>query len=139
MKRAAWQRQRLLNRLHTVLLVAAMALLLGTIGALVGGLPMALGAVAGVLLLYLFNPAISPRLVMALYRARAIHPDESPQLYRIHRQLCERAGLAQMPLLHYVPSAVLLVVSALAADRVRSDFPVPEPISRRARRHASGR
>lgn len=55
----------------------------------------------------LFNPAISPRLVMRLYGARPIAPRQAPALWTIVDKLTARAALPRVPDLYYVPSRVL--------------------------------
>jgi len=106
-KLAQWRRHAWLNRLQTVLLLAAMAGFLALLGYLLWGGEgllwlLLLGAV-----LPLVNPVASPRLVLHLYRARPIAPWEAPQLVDAVAELARRAGLARAPRLHYVPSRIV--------------------------------
>jgi heat shock protein HtpX len=55
----------------------------------------------------LFNPTLSPWLVMRLYRASLIRPDHSPALWSVLSSLAQRAGLPVAPQLYYVPSQTL--------------------------------
>jgi heat shock protein HtpX len=60
-----------------------------------------------VVVLYLTNPAASPRLVALLYPGRVLHPSEAPRHYAVLGELARRAGLPRMPRLYYIPSAVM--------------------------------
>ncbi|MFZ5557068.1 MAG: zinc metalloprotease HtpX [Pseudomonadota bacterium] len=101
------RRHAAVNRLQTLLLVAA---LLG-ICALAGGLlfgPEGMVAVlvaAGIALL--LAPTASARVTLALYRARPLLPQEAPGLWRAVEELAARAGLPAVPKLHYMPSGVV--------------------------------
>jgi heat shock protein HtpX len=44
---------------------------------------------------------------LRLYGARALHPDEAPDLWAVLRELAARAGLPAVPVPHYVPSGVV--------------------------------
>jgi heat shock protein HtpX len=55
----------------------------------------------------LMNPTVSPRLIMYLYRARPLSPQQAPDHYAVLRGLARRAGLAVMPGLYYVPSRLV--------------------------------
>ncbi|MCG6861785.1 MAG: zinc metalloprotease HtpX [Chromatiaceae bacterium] len=105
-------RERLLahkfrNNLQSTILVLMLSFLCAYLAGLIGGAPFAWAAMIGVVVLYFTNPAVSPRLVMNLYRGRPLVPDEAPRLYAILRELCRRAGLDWMPVLYYVPTRVL--------------------------------
>ncbi len=104
---AAWRAHAWRNRVHSLLLLAAMGGFMALLGWLLWGtdgllLMLAVG-VAGVLL----NPAASPRLVMRLYRARRIDPRQLPELTMVLSRLSRRAGLPEDPELYYVPSHAL--------------------------------
>jgi heat shock protein HtpX len=96
-----------LNRLQSLLLLAVMSGFLALFGWLLwggDGVVMLLGVgVVGVL----FNPTISPRLVMRLYGASRIGPDQIPALRTAVSRLSDRAELPAPPELYYVPSSML--------------------------------
>ncbi|MFT5721707.1 MAG: heat shock protein HtpX [Motiliproteus sp.] len=54
----------------------------------------------------LFIPSFSPQLMLRMYGARIIDPDQAPALWAIHSALSERANLAAIPSLYYIPSQV---------------------------------
>jgi len=95
------------NNLQSAVLVATLALLGAYLAALIGGPPLAYLVSIAVVLLYFGNPAVSPRLVMRLYRGRPLAPTDAPRLYAILRELSRRAGLRWMPVLYLVPTRVL--------------------------------
>ncbi len=102
-----WHEHRLLNALQSLLFLGGMALLLGLLGWVIagdGGVVVALGSV---LVLAFLSPAVSPRLVIALYGARPLDEYEAPFLFRAARALSERAGLPRPPDLYYAPTALL--------------------------------
>jgi hypothetical protein len=47
---------------------------------------------------------VSPKMVLKLYKARALTEREVPQLHQIMRELTARADLPSVPDLYYVPS-----------------------------------
>ncbi|OOG25899.1 peptidase M48 [Thioalkalivibrio denitrificans] len=107
MERSHVLSHRITNAVHSALLVGGLMALLGAVGWLLGGPGYALVAVAMVLLLYLFNPALPPRLVMRLYRARRLDTHTAPVLTAIMEALAARADLPAVPALYYVPSRVM--------------------------------
>ncbi len=55
----------------------------------------------------LFSPSVSPRLIMRMYRASEISPQQMPELYRIVSRLSQAANLQNTPAIYYVPSSML--------------------------------
>lgn len=98
---------KLRNNLQSALLVATLALLCAYLAAILGGPTLAYLASIAVVALFFRNPAVSPRLVMGLYRGRPLAPTEAPRLYAILRELSRRAGLRWMPVLYLVPTRLL--------------------------------
>jgi heat shock protein HtpX len=103
---------KLRNNLQTVALVGSLGALCVYLAWFIGGPLFAWGAAIGVLLLYLANPAVSPRLVMALYRGRPVAWEEAPRLYAILRELGRRAGLERLPVIYYVPTRLMNAFTA---------------------------
>lgn len=101
------RRHRLGNALQSVLLVAAMAGLLGLLGWVVAETQGLIVAIVACLLVALLGPRISPRLVLRMYRAGVIRAQQAPRLYAILQELSRRAGLSRMPQLYYIPSPML--------------------------------
>jgi len=121
--------QRLRNLLQSTLLLGAMALLCGWLARLVGGdgfMWLALGLLAAG---YLFNPQLSPWLLLRLYGARPIDPRAAPQLYAVLRLLAERAGLPHLPTLFYLPSNVMNAFAT--GSRARAAIALSDGLLRR--------
>jgi len=104
---ASWRRHRLLNVLQSLLLVGAMAVILGGLGWVLAGADGIAWALIGGALLVLFNPGVSPRLVLQMYGARPLDPHQAPELHALVESLAQRAELPATPALHYVPSQML--------------------------------
>ncbi len=95
------------NRRDTLLLLGGLGLLLATVGFVVGGLTgMVWVIVFGAASLY-FGRRFSPKMLMRMYDARPIKPEDSPQLHRIVEELAKRAELPAVPDLYYIPSPVM--------------------------------
>jgi heat shock protein HtpX len=95
------------NLLHTIILIAGSALLVAAIAWTVFG-PEGLvwAAIAAGIGLWTLGRA-SPKMVLGLYKARPVAPDELPELHHIVRELAVRAELPAIPQLYYVPSKML--------------------------------
>jgi heat shock protein HtpX len=95
------------NLLHTWILIGGSALLMALIAWTVYGLSgLVWAAVLGAFGIWSMS-RISPKMVLGLYKARPLAPDEFPELHRIVRELAGRAELPNVPHLYYVPSKIL--------------------------------
>ena len=95
------------NRLHTLLLVAALGLVLGVLAWLLAGktgLVIVLAVVAGI---YVVAPRVSPAVVLRMYRGVALERAQAPALFDMTAELARRADLEHTPKLYYLPSDVL--------------------------------
>jgi heat shock protein HtpX len=101
------RRHKLRNLLQSALLLGGMVGLLALCGWLFFGPEGVLGMGLGAALGLAFAPGISPHMVLRLYRARELTPDQLPPVFEVLARLSERAGLARRPRLYYVPSAML--------------------------------
>ncbi|MCB1418980.1 MAG: M48 family metalloprotease [Notoacmeibacter sp.] len=100
-------RHRVLNRMHTLLLTAGSLGLLGVTAYIFAGVT---GVVFAVILggFALFSmQRVSPKMVLAMYKATPAGPDVFPQGHRIVAELANRAKLPAVPSLHIVPSKLL--------------------------------
>jgi len=104
-------RYRIQNLLHTFLLLAGMLLLLSLIGWLVAGSIGVLWALGTGAVLIITAPRLSPRLILYLYGARPVAPQQSAQLTDIIAWLANRSHLPQRPQLYYIPSSAMLAFS----------------------------
>jgi heat shock protein HtpX len=103
----ALYRHKVRNLFQTLLLVGGLGLLLGYLAWVIGGIPFAIMAFAVVLFSFAFNPMLSPRLILRLFRGRELRYEDAPRLYLLFETLAERAGLEQVPQLFYIPSDVM--------------------------------
>ncbi len=104
---AEQRRHKLGNLLQSVLLLGGMAGLLTVCGWLLFGPDGVLGIALGAALALIFGPRISPHMVLRLYAARELAPDQLPAVFDVVAQLAERAGLERMPHLYYIRSPLL--------------------------------
>lgn len=101
------RRHKLRNLAQSVLLLAGMIALMALCMGLVFGAEAVVWGMIGWGLALLFAPGVSPRLVLGLYRARRLGPDDFPEGFAVLRRLAARAGLPHVPALYYVPSATI--------------------------------
>ncbi len=90
------------NQIRTTLLLGLLTCLIVLIGNLLGGrqgMVIALVVAAG---MNFFSYWYSDKLVLKMYQAREVGPQESPELYGIVQGLCRRAGLP-MPKVYVIP------------------------------------
>lgn len=99
------------NRRDTVLVLAAIAGLTSLAGWLVAGGPGVALALAGAALVLAFDPRGSVSGLRALYGAHPLPVDAAPGLWRLHTELCRRAGLERVPPLLHIPSRAVLALS----------------------------
>ncbi len=98
------RKHKLRNTLQSLALLCAMAALLAALGWAIAGATGVMWALAAAIVLPLLTPTMSPRLVLNLYRAR---PLASAELDAVAAVLAERAELATVPELYYLPSAMI--------------------------------
>ena len=102
-----WLQHAWLNWLQSSLLLAFMGGFLALLGWLLFGGSGVLMLLAVGVVGVLFNPVVSPRLMMTLYGASPIPPNHIPQLWALVSLLKQRAGLDAPLTLYYVPSRLL--------------------------------
>lgn len=100
------RRQRTRNAVQSVLLLGGLVLIAALLAWLLFGL-VGFGwiLVAGAVLA-LLRPRVPTRAVLAMYGAQLLPPAWAPDLHRMVAVLAERAGLAAVPTLYYVPSSL---------------------------------
>ena len=95
------------NALHTAILIGGSGLLVAAIAWTVLGPPgLVWAAIFGAFGLWTMG-RVSPKMVLGLYKARALSPDELPDVHHIVLELARRADLPSVPQLYYVPSKIL--------------------------------
>ncbi|MGE0237338.1 MAG: zinc metalloprotease HtpX [Parvibaculaceae bacterium] len=95
------------NAVHTTILVAGSGLLLAVIAwTVLGWTGLVWAAGLGAFGLWSMG-RVSPKMVLGLYKARPLRPDELPDVHRVLGELARRAELPTVPQLHYVPSKIL--------------------------------
>jgi heat shock protein HtpX len=92
-----------MNQVKTFILMALLTVLLVWIGSLMGGRN---GAIYALVFAGVMNFGVywfSDRIVLAMYRAKAVTEAEEPSLYRIVRELALRGGIP-MPKVYIIPT-----------------------------------
>jgi heat shock protein HtpX len=117
MERGRYHRRKIANVLQSVLLLGIMAVIFGLIGKLIAGLEgVAVAVIAGVVV-FLLSPRLSPAMVLRMYQARRLMPEEFPVLYRIMESLADKASLPEVPKIYYIPSAIMNAFSVGRRDQ----------------------
>jgi len=93
------------------LLLSGMLLLMALIGWLIAGLVGVFWSLLSGVVIFLTVPRLSPRIVLSLYGARPLYPEQLPQAYQILHWLARQAELKESPHLYYVPSQTMLAFS----------------------------
>ena len=93
------------NQMKTALLLGVMVLLLLMVGEAIGGRAGLVMALVFSLVLNIWLYFYSDRVALMAHRARPLSEAEAPQVYRLMRELTQRANLP-MPRLYLVPSEV---------------------------------
>jgi heat shock protein HtpX len=100
------RRQRLRNVVQAVLLLGGLVLVAGLLVWVLFG-PRGLLWVLGIgVVLGLLRPRVPTQSLLSMYGAVPLGPAQAPELFRIVQALGQRAGLARMPALYYVPSRI---------------------------------
>lgn len=90
-----------------MLLLVALAGMSGIVGWTLGG---SSGFVWALLLaagIAFFAPRMSPAMLVRLYRARLLTPDEVPGIHEVVADMSRRAGLRRAPRLYYIPAGAM--------------------------------
>lgn len=101
------RRHKRKNLLHSLLLLVGMLAILGLCAWTIWGGQGLLWAVLAGAIAFLLTPSVTPELVMRMYRAALLRPQDAPELDALLRQLAARAGLDRVPRLYYLPSRLL--------------------------------
>jgi heat shock protein HtpX len=91
-----------MNHVKTGLLLAGLTVLLVLLGRWLGGAQGMVIAFAFAIVMNVGSYWFSDKIVLSMYHARPITPEQSPELYRMVSRLCERANLP-MPKLYVIP------------------------------------
>ncbi len=102
-----WNQHALANKLQTLLLLLVMACLMFLLGLLLWENEGIIILAVTVVLLLLFNPGFTPKLIMQMYGAIPLSKAEAPLIHAAVQELSRRAGLVTVPVLYYVPSSIL--------------------------------
>lgn len=98
---------RLRNLIHSAFLLTGMSVLLGMVGWLLAGEAGLFWAISTGLLLLFLGPPFSVPMILKLYKANLIQPEQAPDLYTLLQWIVERAELKVLPSLYYVPGQAM--------------------------------
>jgi heat shock protein HtpX len=90
------------NQFRTALLLAIMTVFLIVIGRLIGGPTGMVVAFVFAIGMNFFSYWFSDKIVLRMYRAREVTPDQAPELYQMVATLAQRANLP-MPRVYIIP------------------------------------
>ncbi len=91
-----------MNRLKTLVLLAAMTALILAVGQMIGGRSGLMFALLFAAVMNLGSYWFSDKIVLAMYHAQPVSEAEAPELYRIVADLTQRASLP-MPKVYIIP------------------------------------
>lgn len=91
-----------MNHVKTGLLLAGLTVLLVLLGRALGGAQGMMIAFVFAIIMNVGSYWFSDKIVLSMYHAQPITPEQSPDLYRMVARLCERANLP-MPALYVIP------------------------------------
>src|SRR5262245_64383316 len=95
------------NELHSALLVSGLGFVTAFSGWLLWSWTGALVAIASIGTLHLFAPRLPPEIIMRMYRARPIDPNQGGQILYVVGELARRAKLPTVPAVYVIPSMTL--------------------------------
>lgn len=101
------RRHKLRNMAQSGLLLGGMALLVAVCGWILFGPIGLLGVAVVALAIFFFGSKLSGQMVLRMYKAQPLAPQQLPEVFRIIEHLADRAGLERVPRLYYVPSAMM--------------------------------
>lgn len=101
------RRHKIRNIVHSVILVVGLGILMSLCAWILWGVSGVMWGLVGAVLSFVIGPKISPKMVMRLFRARALGPQDSGQLTGILETLSARADLPAVPRLNLIPSPTL--------------------------------
>jgi len=98
---------KVLNLLHSFLLILGMLLLVLALGWAAFGKESIVFFVVLAFVFFVLSPRLSPAIVLKMYGARPLRPNELPELHQMVRELASRAHLAKAPTLYYVSTPMI--------------------------------
>lgn len=101
---------------QTLVIIAGMAGLFGLLGWILFGTAGMLWSLVIAIILFVTMPRVSPWMVLRMYRARRLTPQEAPGLIDLTGRLSRRAGLQTEPQIFYVTSRVMNAFSVGSAS-----------------------
>ena len=104
---SVWHRHAFANRLQSALLLLSMGAFLTLVGWLLWGVNGVIMLLPAGVALVLINPGVTPWLIMRMYGAVRLSPEQAPLLHSALHELSSRAGLSRTPLLYYIPSSII--------------------------------
>ncbi len=91
------RRHKRRNMVQSALILGGMALLVAICGWILFGPLGLVGVVVAVTVALLFGSKLSSTMVLRMYKAQPLSPEQLPEVFRIIGHLSQRAGLSQPP------------------------------------------
>ena len=110
-KSIKWNQHSKINQLQTLLLIITMGSFMALIGWIIGDVIGVIYLIVMSIVIVIFAPTITPKLVMRLYGAKRISSSDIPNLYAAVRELSRRSHLNYIPDLYYIPSSMISAFS----------------------------
>ncbi|MEM7217112.1 MAG: zinc metalloprotease HtpX [Pseudomonadota bacterium] len=101
------QQHRSENRRQSTLLVLSLAAIVGVCGFALAGPLGIFGSLVAIALVAFGNTRVAASAILRLYDARALRPENAPDLHKLFVALVQRARIAPLPRLYYVPSQTI--------------------------------
>ncbi len=109
-------KHKIVNWLHSLMLLVGMALLLGLLGWIFAGPSGIRWAVIITVISMIISPHLSPGVILRWYAAKPLIPHQAPDLYAALQELAQRAGLPRLPVIYYVPTKILNAFTTGSSD-----------------------
>ena len=103
---------------QSVMIISALAAILGLTGFVLYGTTGLMLALFLALILIFMSGRASPALVLKMYKAQPIAGNDLPELQQMFRTLVEKAELPHLPKLYFVPSKMMNAFAVGRGDQL---------------------
>ncbi len=106
------------NFVHATVLISAIVLLLGAVGFMIAGVAGLIWIATFGFLAMMLGPRLSQQVMLQMYSATELKPQQVPMLFELVDELCERGGIKRRPRLFYIPSRLMLAFTVGGRDDI---------------------